>query len=194
MIVAILLLSLGLAMDATAVAAARGLAAGHVSGREAMRIGLYFGGFQALMPLIGWAVGVAAAGALGALFASIDHWVAFVILGFLGVRMIREALSDDDDAVEAAGTAFAPKVLLPLAVATSIDALAAGFTLPTLEVPVAPTIVAIGLVTAVLSAVAALVACRLGKVFGLATVRMEIAGGVVLIGLGTKILIEHLVG
>jgi putative Mn2+ efflux pump MntP len=195
MMLAILLLALGLAMDATAVAAARGLAAGQVSGREALRIGLYFGGLQAAMPLIGWALGLAAAGALGAFFEEVDHWVAFVILTFLGVRMIREALSDDDD--DANGRtpeAFAPKVLWPLAIATSIDALAAGFTLPAMGLPVLPAVIAIGLVTGGLSTGAALMACRMGRAFGLATHRMEVAGGVVLIGLGAKILIEHLVG
>lgn len=180
---AILLLALGLAMDATAVAASRGLVAPRVTGRDALRIGFVFGGFQAAMPAIGWGLGAG----LGDTIQAVDHWIAFVILGALGGRMLWQALKGGDE--EAGDGHLEWKALLPLAVATSIDALAAGVTLPLAGAPFATTLVAIGLVTAALSAAALLAGRRLGAHFGS---RVEVLGGLILAGLGVKILAEHL--
>ncbi|MFO0750565.1 MAG: manganese efflux pump MntP family protein [Myxococcota bacterium] len=180
---AILLLALGLAMDATAVAATRGLVATRVSGRDALRIGVLFGGFQAAMPALGWALGAG----LGSAIQAVDHWIAWGILTLLGGRMIWQALRGGE--AEADDGHLEWKALLPLAVATSIDALAAGVTLPLAGAPFAFTITAIGLVTAALSAAALLAGRRLGAHFGS---RVEVLGGVILAGLGAKILIEHL--
>lgn len=180
---ALLVLAFGLAMDAVAVSLVRG-ASGEHRIRRAVEVGLFFGVAQGLMPLIGWALGVALAGWI----AAIDHWVAFGLLAFLGIRMIREALVDDDvdgpqdDRSHFAGLAVA-------AIATSIDAAAAGITLPTLGVPVALACAVIGGVTAILCIGAYWIGNRAGSHAGQ---RAEIFGGVVLILLGAKILAEHL--
>jgi len=184
---AILLLSLGLAMDATAVAAARGLAArGGVRPRHVLLIAALFGGFQALMPLVGYLVGQK----LGPVVERFDHWIAFVLLGGIGAKMLHEACStQDDDAASSSNDLFRIQVLLVLAVATSIDALAVGVTLPMLGAPLVLSLVTIGVTTALLSGLGLLVGRRFGASLGK---RLDMAGGLVLIGLGTKILIEHL--
>ena len=182
---AILLLSLGLAMDATAVSAARGLAAQRVSARQVALIAALFGGFQALMPLIGWMFGAR----FGPLVEQFDHWIAFVLLGAVGGKMLWEAFHDDDATSEQDGERFRLRALLVLAVATSIDALAVGITLPMLDAPFALTLVTIGVVTAICCALGVLAGRRFGAALGK---RLDALGGIVLIGLGTKILIEHL--
>lgn len=186
----ILLLALGLAMDATAVAATRGLVAPSVRLRDALMIGLFFGGFQAAMPFAGWLLGAG----LGAYIQAVDHWIAFAILATLGGRMLwsarREAPEDDALATATPGALFAPRALLPLAIATSIDALAAGVTLPLVGAPLGTSIALIGLVTALLSAAAALLGRRLGASMA---GHMELVGGLVLVAIGVRILIEHLV-
>lgn len=179
----ILLLALGLALDAVAVSAARGLAAPRVTPADAGRVAVVFGGMQALMPVGGWALGEG----LGDTIASFDHWIAFGILLVLGVKMIVEAVRADGDGDGA--VSFGWRALWPLGVATSIDAMAAGITLPILGAPLVPSIVAIGLVTAALSAAAVLAGRRLGAH---ASGRLDLLGGLVLIGIGTKILVEHL--
>ncbi len=184
---AILVLAVGLAMDATAVSAARGLAAGHVGPRQVLLVAAWFGGFQALMPLIGWAVGRQ----LGPLVQAWDHWIAFVLLAVIGGKMLWEARGERS---EGAGESvevdlFGPRIMFVLAVATSIDALAVGITLPILGAPLALSLATIGITTAILSALGLLAGRRFGGVMGK---RLEVAGGVVLIGLGIKILIEHL--
>ena len=170
-------------MDAVAVSAARGLVAPRVTRGDALRVGVVFGGLQALMPVGGWALGVG----LGSLIQAIDHWVAFVILGVLGARMLWAAFHDEP--AVASQDMFSWRALLPLGLATSIDALAAGITLPLVGAPLVPSIVCIGLVTGVLSALALLGAGTLGARAGR---RLDVLGGVALIGIGTKILIEHL--
>lgn len=186
---AILLLSLGLAMDATAVAAARGLAARDLRARHAVLVALYFGGFQGLMPVLGWFVGRR----LGPLVQAWDHWIAFVLLSGIGGKMLWEARGapDADDAPRDDGTLFAHKVMVVLAVATSIDALSVGVTLPMLRAPVVTTAVTIGVVTAVLSAAGLYAGRRFGAALGK---RLDVVGGLVLIGLGAKILVDHLRG
>lgn len=186
----ILLLAVGLAMDATAVSAAKGLSVPRVAPRQALLVAALFGGFQALMPVVGWFVG----GALGEVVAAWDHWIAFALLGAIGGKMLHEALAGGDTADrpdDGAGArdAFGLRVLLVLAVATSIDALAVGVTLPMLDAPFFATIATIGCVTAALSLCGLWAGRRFGAMLG---PRLDAVGGVVLIGLGAKILVEHL--
>lgn len=192
----ILLLAVGLAMDATAVSAARGLAVPRIAPRHALLVALFFGGFQALMPVVGWFVG----GAIGDAVVAWDHWIAFALLGAIGGKMVYEALAPRDadesgdagetgDSAARARDAFGLRVLLVLAVATSIDALAVGVTLPMLDAPFLATIATIGVVTAVLSVCGLWAGRRFGALLG---PRLDAVGGVVLIGLGAKILVEHL--
>lgn len=183
---AILLLSVGLAMDATAVAAARGLAAQRsVRARHVLLVALLFGGFQAFMPLIGYVVGKQ----LGPIVERFDHWIAFVLLGAIGVKMLHEAWTDPSADTPNPRDLFRLRLLVVLAVATSVDALAVGVTLPILGAPLLLSLVTIGATTALLSAVGLIVGRRFGASLGR---RLDVAGALVLIGLGTKILIEHL--
>ncbi|MXO73438.1 manganese efflux pump MntP [Alteraurantiacibacter buctensis] len=185
---ALFLLALALAMDAFAVSIARGAAGPHSLARAA-ETGLAFGAAQGVMPLLGWAA--------GALFIrwieAFDHWIAFGLLAFLGARMLREAFSDsDDDAEEAASTERQRghwAALLLAAIATSIDAAAAGLTLDLFGVPVLLACAIIAAVTAALCVPAYWFASRIGGKLGHVA---EGLGGVVLIGLGVKILVEHL--
>ena len=176
-------------MDATAVSAARGMATPRILLRHVMLVALFFGGFQALMPLLGWIVG----SRVGPFVQAWDHWIAFVLLGAIGGKMLWEARGTKDaNEEEKASTdkePFGMKVMFVLAVATSIDALAAGITLPMLDAPLVLSIATIGVTTAVLSALGLFAGHRFGAILGK---RLDFAGGLVLIGLGTKILIEHL--
>lgn len=183
----ILLLAVGLAMDAAAVSVARGLAVPKVGLRHAVLVAVFFGGAQALMPLLGFFLGQE----VGPLIAAIDHWVAFALLGFLGIRMIKEALSDDDDDDDTMTGAdpFALATMATLAIATSIDAFAVGVILPGQGAPLLPTIAAIGVVTGALSVMGLLLGARLGARLGS---KMDIVGGVVLVGLGCKFLLDGL--
>ncbi len=183
---AILILALALAMDATAVAAAKGLAAPSVRFLDALRVALLFGGFQA---------GMTGAGAFaGARFASLieayDHWIAFVLLAGIGGKMIWEALrSEHDEDTKPKGETFAWKPLLVLAVATSIDALAAGVTLPLVDANIPLTVTVIGVAAGTLSFAAVYVGRKLGDRLGK---KLDLIGGVVLVLLGVKTLLEHL--
>jgi len=176
----VVVLALALAMDATAVAAARGVAG--IGRREVLRLGLAFGGFQAGMAAIGWAAGVTAVRWIEAW----DHWVAFGLLTAIGGKMIVGALRGDD--AEEVG-ALTTRALLVLAIATSIDALAAGVTLPVLEAPIAVSLALIGAVTFVLSVAGAAAGRAVGARFGRGLV---LAGGAALIAIGVKTLAEHL--
>lgn len=180
----LLVLAVGLAMDATAVALASGMSVPRVRAGEALRLAFLFGLFQALMPLIGWALGVR----FLALIETWDHWVVFVVLGLLGARMIHEAFGEEDPDVPRRDP-FALAPLVAMAFATSIDALAAGLTLPVLAVPIAAAVVCIGLVTFVLCLagvkLAHVASAHLGR-------KLDAVGGFVLIGLGVKTLVEHL--
>ena len=179
--VAVVLLALGLAMDAFAASIARG--AGGISRRDGALLALAFGLFQGLMPLIGLLLGDAFAGTIEAF----DHWIAFVLLGFIGIQMIREGL-DPVEAVDASRR-LSLAAILTLAVATSIDAAVAGLTLRFFDLPIATSLLLIGGVTFVLSLVGVTLGARLGMRIGK---RAEIAGGVVLVLLGAKILAEHM--
>ena len=175
-------LAVGLSMDAFAVSVCKGLALQRVSWKECCIAGAWFGGFQALMPLLGYLLGTQ----FERFVTSVDHWIAFVLLGIIGGNMIREALSKDEDQLDAS---LACKTMLLLAVATSIDALAVGVTFAFLQVSILPAVCFIGATTFILSCIG----IRIGHVFGLKyKSRAELFGGAVLILMGTKILLEHL--
>ena len=182
------LIAVGLSMDAFAVAVCKGLCMRKVTVKKAGIVGLYFGAFQAGMPLLGYALGVQFQDRITAL----DHWIAFVLLGLIGTNMIREALSKGEedcvcptDEKEELGA----KNMLLLAVATSIDALAVGVTFAFLKVQIIPAVSFIGIITFSLSAAGV----KIGNVFGVRyKSKAELAGGIILILMGTKILLEHL--
>ena len=176
----IVALALGLAMDAFAVAVAQG-AAGHNSMFHATRTGMAFGVAQGIMPFLGWALGIAFVSHISAY----DHWIALILLSGLGMKMFWEARDGNggDPALSLSGWALGTA-----AIATSIDALAAGITLPALGLPVLLTCIAIGIVTALLSGLGVMIG-------GMASTRIgkyaEVAGGVILIALAIKIFVEH---
>lgn len=187
-IAAILLLAFGLAMDATAVAAARGLSAPRLRFKHVALVAGFFGGFQGLMPLIGWLIGKQVGHALEA----VDHWIIFLVLGGIGAKMLWDARGTGDQHIpQSEDEAFGLRVLLLLAIATSIDALAAGFTLQLLGAPLLTSALTIGLTTALLSGLGLIAGHRFGNAFGR---RLDALGGVVLIGLGLKTLVQHLTG
>ena len=178
------LIAVGLSMDAFAVSICKGLSMCRFSPRHALVIGAYFGGFQALMPLAGYLLGVRFQDAITAY----DHWIAFLLLGIIGCNMIREALRGEEESCDAS---IAVRDMLVLAVATSIDALAAGVTFAFLRVQILPAVAFIGCTTFVLS----IVGVRVGTVFGARyKSRAELAGGGILVLMGVKILVEHLAG
>lgn len=180
------LIGVGLSMDAFAVSICKGLVMEKVNKKQAFIIGLYFGGFQALMPLIGWFLGIR----FQQYITSIDHWIAFVLLVFIGGKMIVEAVRDPD--VEEIGKkdpSLDHKEMFLLAVATSIDALAVGITFAFLDTPIVEAITIIGLTTFFLSILGVVV----GNFFGTRyKKKAEIVGGIILVAIGVKILLEHL--
>ncbi len=180
-IVELLLVAIGLAMDAFAVSVCKGLSVEKVLPKQAVAVGLYFGGFQALMPLIGCLLGIS----FKTYIERFDHWVAFVLLALIGANMIREAFGKD----EKLNDSFSVKTMLLLAVATSIDALAVGVSFAVLDVNIWTAIAIIGVVTCLLSCAG----IYIGNIFGAKfKARAEFAGGVILILIGVKILLEHL--
>ena len=173
-------IAVGLSMYAVAVSVCKGLSLRRYGPGRSLTAGIYFGGFQALMPLIGWALGVRFQQAI----ANVDHWIAFGLLTLIGINMLREARQEGDSLDEAMG----PAAMLPLAVATSIDALAVGVTFAFLQVSILPAVSFIGVTTFVLSALGVWV----GSAFGARwRERAEQAGGIILILMGVKILAEH---
>lgn len=181
-LVELIILSVGLAMDAFAVSICKGLAMKKMKWKNAIIIGLYFGIFQAIMPLIGYLLGVKFQSAI----TSIDHWIAFVLLVGIGANMIREAMSKEK---EEANDSIKVKDMLILAIATSIDALAIGITFAFLEVNITLAVSLIGIITFIIS----VIGVKIGNIFGdKYEKKAELAGGIILIGLGIKILIEHL--
>ena len=176
----LLLIAVGLSMDAFAVSICKGLSLKKLKLRHAVLVGLYFGGFQFLMPVIGWALGYR----FEHIIESVDHWVAFGLLTIIGIGMIREAKQTDE-----LNDDLSFKAMLPLAVATSIDALAVGVTFAFLQVRILPAAGLIGVTTFLLS----MLGVYIGHLFGLKyKAKAEIAGGVILILIGLKILLEHL--
>lgn len=182
------ILAVGLSMDAFAVAVCKGLSVRKAGAKECGIVGLYFGGFQALMPAIGYFLGVQ----FKEYITSIDHWIAFILLGLIGFNMIRESrerADENDEVCPKEEHPFAVKSMLLLAVATSIDALAVGVTLAFLDVNLLASVSFIGVTTFVLSAIGV----RIGNIFGMRyKSKAELAGGVILICMGLKILLEHL--
>ena len=183
-LVDLLLLAVGVSMDAFAVSIAKGLATRNLRTRNYCSVALWFGGFQALMPLVGYYVGVHFASVV----ESYDHWIAFALLALIGAKMLYDTFADGDDEEEMSGD-FRFKTMLLLAIATSIDALAVGVSLAFLKVNIWSSIAFIGITTALFSAGG----LHLGKLFGSRYQRSaEITGGVALILIGAKILVEHL--
>lgn len=179
----LLILAIGLSMDAFAVAICKGLAIKEARLKHMIIAGAYFGGFQALMPVIGYLLGVN----FKELIERFDHWIAFFLLALIGGNMLREALSKGEE--EELNTSFGPKSMIPLAVATSIDALAVGVTFAFLQVRIIPAVSMIGITTFLFS----LVGVKIGNIFGLKyKTKAEFVGGVILILIGLKILLEHL--
>ena len=175
------LIAVSLSMDAFAVSVCKGLSVGRPQLRHCLSCGIWFGLFQALMPLLGWLLGVRFQG----LIVSVDHWVAFVLLGVIGFNMVRESRGGEAEELDCS---FSPRAMLPLAVATSIDALAVGITFAFLQADILPAVIFIGVTTFALS----FAGVRMGSVFGSRyRSRAELAGGLVLIGMGLKILLEH---
>lgn len=178
-------IALGLAMDAFAVSITSGLTLRCFRIRPALRIACFFGGFQAAMPVIGWLAGITLRGFL----PSIGHWIAFGLLTFIGIKMIVESARMDEDRSKCETIDIG--TLLFLAVATSIDALAVGVTFALLDVAILAPVLIIGLVTFGLSLLGVYIGDRMGHFF---EKRIEIAGGLILIGIGIKIVVEQYIG
>lgn len=174
-------IAVGLSADAFAVSICKGLSVSKIKIKHGLITGLYFGGFQALMPLVGFWLGIKFQG----LITSIDHWIAFVLLGLIGINMIRESR----DCAEKLVDSFSFSEMLPLAVATSIDALAVGITFAFLRVNILSAVSLIGIITFVLSGIGVIVGNKVGGKF---KGHAECIGGIILILMGAKILFEHL--
>ena len=179
-------IAVALAMDAFAVALGTGLKLATLTGRHLFRLGFHFGLFQALMPVIGWLAGLTVQKQV----AAWDHWIAFGLLAFVGGKMLKEAFAKEDDRADDSDPTRGLSLVL-LSVATSIDALAVGFSLSLLGVSIWTPALVIGLVAGVLTVAGMLLGRRAGDHWG---PRVEIVGGLILIGIGLKILVEHLMG
>ena len=175
-------IAIGLSMDAFAVSVCKGMSVKDVKLSHMMIAGLYFGGFQALMPFLGYLLGEQ----FESLITSIDHWIAFVLLCIIGINMIREAVSKKEEQLN---NSFGFKAMIVLAIATSIDALAVGITFAFLQVDILTAILIIGITTFILSAIGVKIGNAFGSKF---KKKAELFGGIVLILIGTKILLEHL--
>ncbi|MBE7048242.1 MAG: manganese efflux pump [Ruminococcaceae bacterium] len=176
----LILIALGLSMDAFAVSLSNGMVIPDLRLRDALKFGLFFGFFQMLMPLIGWLAGRM----FSTYIATFDHWVAFILLGYIGIKMIIEAKNKE----EAQGNTHF-RIMLVLAIATSIDALAAGITFAFMPINIWVSIFAIGAITFFLSTVGALLGKKAGAALGH---HAQVGGGILLVAMGFKILIEHL--
>ena len=177
----IILIAVGLSMDALAVSVAKGMSITSNKWKPALLLAGLFGGFQAMMPVIGWLLGLSFAD----LIMGVDHWIAFGLLAFIGGKMVLDGFNDKKEE----DTCLTMPIALTLAVATSIDALMVGMSFAFLETSILLPIVIIGLITFVLSLLGFIFGSRLGNVFGS---RIEIVGGIILIAIGLRILIEHL--
>lgn len=181
-IIEILLTSVGLAMDAFAVAVCKGLAMKKMSWKKGIIVGLYFGVFQAVMPVIGYFLG----NRFESFIVNIDHWIALILLAGIGINMIKEALSKEDKEVN---DRVDVKTMIVLAIATSIDALAIGITFACLNVSITLPSILIGITTFILSTIGVKVGNKFGDKY---EKKAQMAGGIVLIIIGIKILLEHL--
>jgi putative Mn2+ efflux pump MntP len=179
----LLLIAFGLSMDAFAVSVSNGIAIQRQRVNHALKIGIFFGSFQALMPLIGWSAGLG----LADIISDVDHWVAFGLLSLIGCKMIHESTMMNGKKKEVASLNL--WMLLMLSVATSIDALAVGISFAILNISIITPTLMIGTVTFALSFLGVLIGDKAGHFF---EKKIEIVGGLILIGIGIKILIEHL--
>lgn len=181
-ILEIILISIGLAMDAFAVSVCKGLSMKKMNWQKALIIAGYFGVFQGAMPVLGYLLGIG----FEDIVTSVDHWIAFVLLGFIGGKMIKEAFDKND---ENSSDSVDFKTMIVLAIATSIDALAVGITFAFLNVNIIFSALCIGIITFIIS----VLGVKIGNVFGdKYEKRAELVGGIILVGLGIKILVEHL--
>ena len=181
-ILSIIVIAIGLAMDAFAVAICKGLAMRKMSWKKGLIVGSYFGFFQALMPCIGYLLGVGFQDKV----TGVDHWIAFILLSVIGLNMIKEAMSKEEDCKN---DRVNFKEMVVLAIATSIDALAIGITMAFLDVNILTAVLAIGIITFAIS----VLGVKIGNIFGdKYEKKAEVVGGVILILMGTKILLEHL--
>ena len=180
--VEILLISIGLAMDAFAVSICKGLSIKKMNWKNAIIIGMYFGIFQAGMPILGYFLG----STFENIITNFDHWIAFFLLAVVGINMIRESLSKESESLN---DLIDFKTMTPLAIATSIDALAIGITLAFLRVNIIGAVTIIGIITIFLSMIGVFIGNEFGNKYGKIA---ETLGGIVLIGIGLKILLEHL--
>ena len=175
-------IAVGVAMDAFAVAVCKGLSVSRVRPKHIALTGLWFGGFQALMPLLGFFLGTAFADFV----SDIDHWMAFILLAFIGLNMIRESFSKEEDD---SSPDFSVRTMFVMAVATSIDALAVGVSFAFFDVDIWTAVLLIGLITAILSSAGVVIGNLFGSRF---KSKAEFAGGLILVVMGLKILFEHL--
>ena len=183
-VIELLLLSIGLAMDAFAVSVCKGISMKKINCKKSCIIGLWFGGFQALMPTIGYFLG----SAFESLVTNIDHWIAFILLGIIGGNMIKEAFCKEKEDEES-NDDISFKTMFVLAVATSIDALAIGITFAFLKCNIVFSVTCIGITTFLLS----IIGVKIGNIFGARyEKKAQLVGGLILILLGIKILVEHL--
>ena len=188
LIITLFLLGVGLAMDAFAVAICKGLSMKKVKTKNAIIVGLFFGGFQAFMPFLGWLLG----SQFEQYIVSVDHWIAFGLLGIIGGKMLYEAIKGEDECDHDHSIKeeiLDIKELFILAIATSIDALAVGITFAFLKYPVGLSVTIIGITTFVISVAGVYIGNFFGEKF---KKKAEIAGGIILVGIGVKILLEHL--
>lgn len=185
-IIELFILAIGLSMDAFAVSICKGLSLRKISVKHMCIAGAWFGGFQALMPLIGYFLGNLFAGTI----TKYAHWIAFFLLLYLGIKMIQESFGDDEnDELEDVGQPMSIKSMFLLAVATSIDALAVGVTLAFLRVSIIPAVLFIGIITFICSAAGV----KIGSIFGTKyKSKAELFGGIILIAIGAKILLDGL--
>ncbi len=182
-LVELLIIAVGVSMDAFAVSICKGLSVPSLKPKHALQTALWFGGFQALMPLIGYYLGIHFA----EFVSSVDHWIAFVLLGIIGGNMIKEALQKEDEVNVDPDFSF--RTMFTMAVATSIDALAIGISFAFLSVNIWEAVILIGITTGLFSGVGVYV----GNIFGSRyKSKSEFAGGIILIIMGVRILIEHL--
>ena len=187
LVIELFLLGVGLSMDAFAVSVCKGLGMRKLNKKQALIIGLYFGGFQALMPFVGWILG----SQFQKYITSIDHWIAFILLGFIGGKMMIEAVREwnEEEVVDVMDAPIDHKNMLVLAVATSIDALTVGITFAFLGTPIVEAITIIGITTMVISIAGVVVGNFFGSRY---KSKAEFIGGLILVLLGLKILLEHL--
>lgn len=187
MFIELFLLGIGLAMDAFAVSVCKGLGMRKLNKKQTLIIGLYFGGFQALMPLVGWLLG----SQFQKYITRIDHWIAFILLGFIGGKMMIEAIREwnEEETVDVIDAPLDHKNMLVLSVATSIDALAVGITFAFLDTPIIEAITIIGITTMVISIIGVVIGNFFGSKY---KSKAEFIGGLILFLLGLKILLEHL--